>query len=164
MTPIDTVPHTVDGLEGSAEILVDRCWNVGLAPPSAVEEIWKQDFDYALANCPGGVYDLTMHPQVIGRGHRMLMLERLIDYSEGREGVVFETLGEYVERWKGDNPLEKRKAATPPLRRRHRRPAQPSGTEQRARWWFPEGRSTALTGPTDEYGRTQAAKKGRTTG
>jgi hypothetical protein len=52
-----------------------------------------------------------MHPQVIGRGHRMLMLERLIDYFEGREGVVFETLGEYVERWKADNPLEKWKAA-----------------------------------------------------
>jgi hypothetical protein len=113
VTPIDTVSHTVDGLEGSAEILVDRCWNVGLAPPSAVEEIWKQDFDSALANCPGGVYDLTMHPQVIGRGHRMLMIERLIDYSEGREGLVFETLGEYVGQWKADNPLEKWKAANP---------------------------------------------------
>jgi peptidoglycan-N-acetylglucosamine deacetylase len=43
----------------------------------------------------------------------MLMLERLIDYFEGREGVVFETLGEYVERWKADNPLEKWKAANP---------------------------------------------------
>ena len=27
---------------------------------------------------PDGVFTLTMHPQVIGRGHRMLMLERLI--------------------------------------------------------------------------------------
>jgi peptidoglycan-N-acetylglucosamine deacetylase len=29
-------------------------WNAGLAPPSTVEEIWTQDFDYALTNCPGG--------------------------------------------------------------------------------------------------------------
>jgi peptidoglycan-N-acetylglucosamine deacetylase len=88
-------------------------WNTGLAPPSAVEEIWKRDFDYALINCQGGIYNLTMHPQVIGRGHRMLMLERLIDYFKGREGAVFETLGEYVERWKADNPLERWKAANP---------------------------------------------------
>jgi peptidoglycan-N-acetylglucosamine deacetylase len=54
-----------------------------------------------------------MHPQVIGRGHRMLMLERLIDYFEGHEDVVFETLGEYVKRWKADNPLERWKAANP---------------------------------------------------
>ena len=46
---------------------------------------------------PGGVYTLTMHPQVIGRGHRMLMLERLIDYFEGHEGVKFTTLGAAAE-------------------------------------------------------------------
>jgi peptidoglycan-N-acetylglucosamine deacetylase len=43
----------------------------------------------------------------------MLMLERLIDYLEGHEDVVFETLGEYVKRWKADNPLERWKAANP---------------------------------------------------
>ncbi len=87
--------------------------NAGLSAPSAVEEIWKGDFDYAHANCPGGIYDLTMHPQVIGRGHRMLMLERLIDHFEGKEGVIFETLGEYVERWKPANPLDKWKSENP---------------------------------------------------
>ena len=87
--------------------------NTGLSAPSAVEEIWKGDFDYAYDNCPGGIYDLTMHPQVIGRGHRMLMLERLIDHFGSKEGVVFETLGDYVERWKAENPLEKWKEENP---------------------------------------------------
>jgi peptidoglycan/xylan/chitin deacetylase (PgdA/CDA1 family) len=72
--------------------------NQGLYPASAVEENWRADFDFAYERCPGGVFDLTMHPQVIGRGHRMLMLERLIEHFT-REGVVFESLGDYVDRW-----------------------------------------------------------------
>src|SRR5262249_14215067 len=41
------------------------------APPSAVYEIWRGEFDFACASAPGGVYDLCLHPQVIGRGHRL---------------------------------------------------------------------------------------------
>jgi peptidoglycan/xylan/chitin deacetylase (PgdA/CDA1 family) len=89
--------------------------NPGLSAPSAVEEIWRGDFDYAYANCPGGIYNLTMHPQVIGRGHRMLMLERLIQHFKQHEGVVFESLGDYVQRWKAANPVERWKAENPTL-------------------------------------------------
>ncbi len=64
----------------------------GLAAPSKVEEIWRGEFDYLYRDVPGGVYTLTMHPQVIGRGHRMLLLERLIDYFKAHEGVRFTTL------------------------------------------------------------------------
>ena len=81
--------------------------NTGLMPPSAVEEIWRDDFEYANANCPGGVYDLTMHPQVIGRGHRMLMLERLLEHFSSHDGVVFEPLGDFVGRWRAENPLDR---------------------------------------------------------
>jgi hypothetical protein len=87
--------------------------NYGLSAPSAVEEIWTGDFDYAHANCPNGVYNLTMHPQVIGRGHRMLMLERLIDRFKSQDGVVFETLGNYIERWKVENTVQDWKARNP---------------------------------------------------
>ncbi|MEA2627007.1 MAG: peptidoglycan-N-acetylglucosamine deacetylase [Candidatus Binatota bacterium] len=79
--------------------------NTGLSAPSAVEEIWRGDFDWAYANCPGGLYDLTLHPQVIGRGHRMLMLERLIRHFQDHDGVVFASLADYAERWRADNPL-----------------------------------------------------------
>src|SRR5207253_7181222 len=44
----------------------------GLSSPSAVYEIWKGDFDYLYDRMGEGVYTLTMHPQVIGRGHRLL--------------------------------------------------------------------------------------------
>lgn len=87
--------------------------NTGLSAPSAVEEMWRGDFDYAYAHCEGGIYNLTMHPQVIGRGHRMLMLERLINHFKSHDGIVFESLGDYVERWRADNPVEHWKAEHP---------------------------------------------------
>ena len=76
------------------------------APPSAVYEIWQGEFDFAYASAPGGVYDLCMHPQVIGRGHRLAMVERLIEHMRSFEGVVFEPLHEYAARWRRENPLE----------------------------------------------------------
>ena len=48
-----------------------------------------------------------MHPQVIGRGHRMLMLERLVEHFSSYSGVVFEPLGDYVGRWKDENPIDR---------------------------------------------------------
>ena len=54
--------------------------------PSAVYEIWHGELEWAHANVPGGVYDLTMHPQAIGRGHRLVMVERLIEAAEGARG------------------------------------------------------------------------------
>jgi peptidoglycan-N-acetylglucosamine deacetylase len=86
--------------------------NTGLSAPSAVEEVWRGDFDWAWANCPGGLFDLTLHPQVIGRGHRMLLLERLLRHFESREGVVFEPLGDYARRWRGEHPLDEWKRAS----------------------------------------------------
>jgi peptidoglycan/xylan/chitin deacetylase (PgdA/CDA1 family) len=85
----------------------------GLAAPSAVEEIWRGDFEYAYANCPGGVFNLTMHPEVIARGHRLRMLGRLVDHFGDMEGVVFETLGSFVGRWRAENPLAHWKTENP---------------------------------------------------
>lgn len=73
--------------------------------PSAVLEIWQGELEWAHANVPGGVYDLTMHPQAIGRGHRLVMLERLIAVAKALEGVTFERLGDYAARWRTENPL-----------------------------------------------------------
>jgi peptidoglycan/xylan/chitin deacetylase (PgdA/CDA1 family) len=72
----------------------------GLSAPSKVEEIWRGEFDYMYRDVPGGVYTLTMHPQVIGRGHRLLMLERLIDHIAGHQGVRFTTLADAADAWR----------------------------------------------------------------
>ncbi len=48
----------------------------------------------------GGTFTLTMHPQVIGRGHRMLLLERLIAHFKSHEGVRFTTLATAAEEFR----------------------------------------------------------------
>jgi hypothetical protein len=45
---------------------------------SAVGENWINDFLYLRDTVEWGVLTYTCHPFVIGRGHRMMMLERLI--------------------------------------------------------------------------------------
>ena len=74
-------------------------WSTEQSPPSVVREIWQGEFDYAYAASPGGVFVLTMHPQVIGRGHRITMLDALVEYMAGQDGVVFETMAEPARRW-----------------------------------------------------------------
>lgn len=80
--------------------------NPGLAAPSKVEEIWAAEFAWAAENVTGGLFNLTLHPQVIGRGHRLAMLERLIGRFAATPGVRFVTLGGYAAAWREDNPLE----------------------------------------------------------
>lgn len=51
----------------------------GLANANAVLENWVNDFVYLARNLEFGIITYTFHPLVIGRGHRMLALESLID-------------------------------------------------------------------------------------
>jgi len=62
---------------------------------------WINDFVYLRDNLDWGVITYTFHPFVIGRGHRMLALEKLIcALKDG--GAVFTTLeaaaAEYAQR------------------------------------------------------------------
>ncbi len=79
-------------------------WSTEQSPPSSVREIWQGEFDYAVRSSPGGTFVLCMHPQVIGRGHRLDMLDSLVGHMASA-GVVFEPLGEYATRWRDAHPL-----------------------------------------------------------
>jgi peptidoglycan/xylan/chitin deacetylase (PgdA/CDA1 family) len=73
----------------------------GLMNARLVGENWLGDFHY-MARQDWGVITYTFHPHVIGRGHRMLMLEALIDQlmSSGATFVAMEdAVAEYRERW-----------------------------------------------------------------
>jgi len=80
--------------------------NPGLASPARVHEIWSGDFDYLHDRIGRGVFCLTMHPQCIGRGHRMLMLERLIEHIRARPDVEFCTMAEVAAAWRAEHPLK----------------------------------------------------------
>lgn len=51
----------------------------GLRRTEEVLANWLDDFRYLTRTREWGVLTYTFHPQVIGRGHRMLLLERLIE-------------------------------------------------------------------------------------
>jgi peptidoglycan/xylan/chitin deacetylase (PgdA/CDA1 family) len=80
--------------------------HVGLRTPGDVYEVWRDEFDYALANHPGGVFTLTMHPQIIGRGSRVMMLERLIGHMAAQPGVEFRTMAEVADAWRAVHQFE----------------------------------------------------------
>ena len=70
----------------------------GLSAPSKVLEIWLGELRYAWEHAPGGLLTVTMHPECMGRGHRMAMLEQFIAEARSLDGVVFDRLDRYVER------------------------------------------------------------------
>jgi peptidoglycan/xylan/chitin deacetylase (PgdA/CDA1 family) len=69
----------------------------GGATPSDVLEIWQEEFDWMNNHVPDGVLTVCMHPQVIGRGHRMAMLERFVDHCRDA-GARFERMGDVAAR------------------------------------------------------------------
>ncbi|MBI4588626.1 MAG: polysaccharide deacetylase [Candidatus Rokubacteria bacterium] len=62
-------------------------YRVGLADSDRVFEIWRVEFEAAYAE--GGTVCYTMHPQIIGRHHRLRMLERLIQHIRQYPGARF---------------------------------------------------------------------------
>lgn len=71
----------------------------GLSAPSRVLEIWLAELRYAHEHAPGGLLTVTMHPECIGRGHRMAMVEEFIAEAKALPDVVFERLDTFVNRW-----------------------------------------------------------------
>jgi peptidoglycan/xylan/chitin deacetylase (PgdA/CDA1 family) len=80
----DDYPH-FEFLRTSSSILQ------GMMNANDVLSNWIDDFLYMKRSTDWGVTTYTMHPFVIGRGHRMLMLERLIERLAG-EGAQFMTM------------------------------------------------------------------------
>lgn len=71
----------------------------GLAAPSRVLEIWLAEARYAFEHEYGGLLTITMHPECIGRGHRMAMLEQFISGARALGDVQFSRLDTYLDRW-----------------------------------------------------------------
>jgi peptidoglycan/xylan/chitin deacetylase (PgdA/CDA1 family) len=80
--------------------------NPGLSAPSKVEEIWRGEFDYMYREVPNGILIMTMHPEVIGRGHRLLMLERLLDHFGRHSGIRFATLEQVADEFRAVRPRQ----------------------------------------------------------
>jgi len=63
-------------------------------PPADVFDIFRREFDAAYRE--GGIFQLTMHPHVIGYRSRLWILEELIRHIRGHERVWFATHADIV--------------------------------------------------------------------
>lgn len=84
-------------------------WNPQTTPAS-VEQIWKDEFDYMRENVDRGVITYVFHPECIGRGHRMMMLERLIQHIRDTGDVWFARTEDIARAWRpapeSDSPIK----------------------------------------------------------
>lgn len=71
----------------------------GLSGYDKTLAMWSADFDYMVDRVPDGVMTTTMHPEVIGRGGRMRILEGLVRHMK-EQNAVFLRGSEAVETWR----------------------------------------------------------------
>jgi len=74
----------------------------GLMKAGDVLDNWVNDFLYMRDTMEWGVLTYTCHPFISGRGHRIMMLERLIRRLK-EEGAVFQAMDETVREFKALN-------------------------------------------------------------
>ena len=82
-----TATHLQPGLQRTDDVLAN----------------WLDDFRYLTRTLEWGVLTFTFHPQVIGRGHRMLLLERLIDELQGL-GATFTRMDAVAQEFAQQHP------------------------------------------------------------
>ena len=75
----------------------------GLMNAELVRANWLADFRYMAEHYDWGVITYTFHPHVIGRGHRMAMLERLVEQLRDG-GAVFVTMEQAVAEYRSQYP------------------------------------------------------------
>ncbi|KJZ74622.1 hypothetical protein HIM_05972 [Hirsutella minnesotensis 3608] len=69
-----------------------------------VEDMWRDHFDYLYREHDEFVLPMTLHPDVSGRPHALLMHERLIEHFSRHEGVEFVTMGQVADEFRSKNP------------------------------------------------------------
>ncbi|HEV8635148.1 MAG TPA: polysaccharide deacetylase [Chloroflexota bacterium] len=66
-------------------------------PVQLVEEQWREELLGAIEQ--GGLFNLTMHPQLSGHPSRLRMLGRLIEFTRAQDGVWIATCAEVARFW-----------------------------------------------------------------
>ncbi|XDG09865.1 hypothetical protein ABKA04_009480 [Annulohypoxylon sp. FPYF3050] len=79
-------------------------WYIDDLPPMMdVEDIWRDHFDYFYREYDEFIFPMTIHPDVSGRPHVLLMHERLIEHINKHEGVEWMTFAEMSDYFKSKN-------------------------------------------------------------
>ena len=102
--PLDDYPHF-------EFVRTDNTILPGLMNARGVLDNWVDEYSFMKREYKWGVLTYTFHPFVIGRGHRMLLLERLIEHLRD-DGAVFVTMAEAVEEWRAEGCPTDREVAS----------------------------------------------------
>lgn len=76
----------------------------GYVSPHALEQIWRDHFDFIYREYDYAVVPMTIHPDVSGRPQVLMMLERLISHMLKHPGVRFVTLEEMAQDFRRRTP------------------------------------------------------------
>ncbi|PKG22936.1 polysaccharide deacetylase family protein [Niallia nealsonii] len=113
----DDVPYVIDAGNGDTLLEIPGTWLLDdweqfafsgdwsmpflIEEPDKVFRLWKAEFDglYEEGRC----FNLTMHPQLIGRSSRIALLDKLISYIKTKPDVWFTTGDELANTWKSHN-------------------------------------------------------------
>jgi peptidoglycan/xylan/chitin deacetylase (PgdA/CDA1 family) len=69
----------------------------GFVNPRDMEQMWRDQFAWVYREHDYAIFPITIHPDVSGRPHVLLMHERLIAYMHRQPGVRFVTFEEVAE-------------------------------------------------------------------
>ena len=69
----------------------------GFVNPRDIEQMWRDQFDYVYREYDDAVFTMTIHPDVSGRPQVLLMLERMVKYITGHNGIRFCTFDEIAD-------------------------------------------------------------------
>jgi len=77
----------------------------GFVNPRDLETMWRDQFDWVYREMDYAVFPITLHPDVSGRPQVLMMLERLVEYLGGHDGVRFVTMEEAAESFRQRHPF-----------------------------------------------------------
>ena len=69
----------------------------GFVNPRDIEQMWRDQFDWVYREMDYAVFPMTIHPDVAGRPHVLLMLERLYHHMASQPGVRFVSMNEMAD-------------------------------------------------------------------
>jgi peptidoglycan/xylan/chitin deacetylase (PgdA/CDA1 family) len=79
----------------------------GFVSPHDIEQMWRDQFDWVYREYDYAVFPITIHPDVSGRPHVLMMLERLYGHMVRCPGVRFCTMEEMADDFARRHPRRK---------------------------------------------------------
>ena len=80
----------------------------GFVSPYAIEAMWRDQFDWVYREYDYAVFPITIHPDVSGRPHVLMMLERLYHHMIRHPGVRFCMMTEMADDFVRRHPRQKK--------------------------------------------------------